>query len=117
MDAKRAPNRDTLNTPTSLDGFSLPGWIYHDADFLEAEKERIFATSWQVMCHLSDIPKAGDYHTLDFLGEPLVAVRGQDGRQGILQCVPPSRCAPVGRRLGPLCRTHRLPVPCLDLRS
>src|SRR5277367_5001703 len=71
---------DELSAPTAadLDGFSLPGWIYRDADFLEAEKERVFATSWQVICHLNDIPKPGDYHTLDFLGEPLVAVRGQD---------------------------------------
>src|SRR3984893_3045 len=58
--------------------FSLPGWIYRDADFLLAEKERIFAQSWQIVCHLNDIPKAGDYHTLDFLGEPIVVVRGPD---------------------------------------
>jgi phenylpropionate dioxygenase-like ring-hydroxylating dioxygenase large terminal subunit len=56
--------------------FSLPGWIYRDADFLLAEKERIFAASWQVVCHLNDIPHAGDYHTLEFLGEPIVVVRG-----------------------------------------
>jgi carnitine monooxygenase subunit len=79
MDAKRATNRDTLNTAKSnLDGFSLPGWIYRDAEFLEAEKERIFASSWQIVCHINDIPNPGDYHTLDFMGEPLVAVRGQD---------------------------------------
>jgi carnitine monooxygenase subunit len=58
--------------------FSLPGWIYGDADFLHAEKEQVFAASWQVICHLNDIPNPGDYHTLDFLGEPLVAVRGRD---------------------------------------
>jgi phenylpropionate dioxygenase-like ring-hydroxylating dioxygenase large terminal subunit len=62
-----------------LAGRSLPGWIYRDAEFLEAEKERIFATSWQVVCHLNDIPKTGDYHTLDFLGEPLFAVRTESG--------------------------------------
>ena len=58
--------------------FSLPGWIYRDADFLRAEKQQVFAASWQVVCHLNDIPKPGDYHTLDFLGEPLVVVRGRD---------------------------------------
>jgi phenylpropionate dioxygenase-like ring-hydroxylating dioxygenase large terminal subunit len=62
----------------SLDGFSLPGWIYRDADFLLAEKEQIFAASWQIICHLNDIPGPGDYHTLEFMGEPLVAVRGRD---------------------------------------
>jgi phenylpropionate dioxygenase-like ring-hydroxylating dioxygenase large terminal subunit len=68
----------TAEESADLNGFSLPGWIYRDADFLEAEKERVFATSWQVICHLNDIPEPGDYHTLDFLGEPLVAVRGMD---------------------------------------
>jgi carnitine monooxygenase subunit len=58
--------------------FSLPGWIYRDADFLRAEKQQVFAASWQVVCHLNDIPNPGDYHTLDFLGEPIVAVRGRD---------------------------------------
>jgi phenylpropionate dioxygenase-like ring-hydroxylating dioxygenase large terminal subunit len=69
MDAKR---------PAPDENFSLPGWIYHDADFLQAENEQVFAASWQVICHLNDIPNPGDYHTLDFLGEPLVAVRGRD---------------------------------------
>jgi phenylpropionate dioxygenase-like ring-hydroxylating dioxygenase large terminal subunit len=69
MDAKRL---------TPEENFSLPGWIYRDADFLQAEKEQVFAASWQVICHLNDIPNPGDYHTLDFLGEPLVAVRGKD---------------------------------------
>ena len=79
MAAKRSLHSDLpAQIPANLDGFSLPGWIYRDADFLEAEKERVFATSWQLLCHLSDIPNAGDYHTLDFMGDPLVAVRGGD---------------------------------------
>ena len=61
------------------DASSLPAWIYHDADFFEAEKRAVFRGSWQLLCHLNDIPKAGDYHTLDFLGESLLAVRGEDG--------------------------------------
>ena len=77
MDAKRLVlNESTARIDTDADGFNLPGWVYRDAEFLEAEKERIFAASWQVICHLNDIPRPGDYHTLDFLGEPLVAVRG-----------------------------------------
>jgi phenylpropionate dioxygenase-like ring-hydroxylating dioxygenase large terminal subunit len=81
MDAQRsADNPPPTSVSTALDDFSLPGWIYRDADFLEAEKQQVFASSWQVLCHVSDIPRPGDYHTLDFLGEPLLAVRGQDGR-------------------------------------
>ncbi len=46
------------------DGFSLPGWIYRDADFLLAEKEQIFATSSQIICHLHDFPNPSDSQTL-----------------------------------------------------
>jgi phenylpropionate dioxygenase-like ring-hydroxylating dioxygenase large terminal subunit len=78
MDAQRSAFKEPAPTPAELEGFSLPGWIYRDADFLEAEKELVFAPSWQVVCHLNDIPQPGDYHTLEFLGEPLVAVRQQN---------------------------------------
>ena len=63
------------------DDFGLPGWAYHDiGDALEAERRRIFMKSWQLVCHLSDIPKAGDWQSLLILGESIVAVRGDDGR-------------------------------------
>jgi phenylpropionate dioxygenase-like ring-hydroxylating dioxygenase large terminal subunit len=57
---------------------SLPAWTYHDAEFLEAEHEAVFRPSWQIVCHLNDVRDAGSYHTLDFLGETIVVVRGQD---------------------------------------
>jgi phenylpropionate dioxygenase-like ring-hydroxylating dioxygenase large terminal subunit len=79
MDAKRTALDQPHDTTRGAEDFSLPGWIYRDADFLAAERERVFASSWQIVCHLNDIPRAGDFHTLDFLGEPLVAVRGADG--------------------------------------
>jgi carnitine monooxygenase subunit len=79
MNANRPLQHETSTPLSDQDDFSLPGWIYQDEDFLEAEKERVFATSWQILCHLNDIPRAGDYHTLDFLGDPLVAIRGRDG--------------------------------------
>jgi phenylpropionate dioxygenase-like ring-hydroxylating dioxygenase large terminal subunit len=34
--------------------------------------------SWQVVCHLSDVAGPGDFHTLEFLGESVVVVRGED---------------------------------------
>jgi phenylpropionate dioxygenase-like ring-hydroxylating dioxygenase large terminal subunit len=58
---------------------SLPAWIYRDPEFLAAECETVFRPSWQIICHLSDIPDPGSYHTLDFLGETLFVIRGQDG--------------------------------------
>jgi phenylpropionate dioxygenase-like ring-hydroxylating dioxygenase large terminal subunit len=58
---------------------SLPAWIYRDQGFFELERERVFRQAWQVVCHLNDVPEAGDYVTLDFLGEKVVSLRGDDG--------------------------------------
>ncbi len=59
---------------------SLPAWTYENAEFFALERQRIFLRSWQIVCHLNDIPEPGDYHLLDFLGEPLAVVRGDDGQ-------------------------------------
>ncbi|HAU21654.1 MAG TPA: aromatic ring-hydroxylating dioxygenase subunit alpha [Erythrobacter sp.] len=63
-----------------MDGWSLPAWTYRDSEFFELEKERVFAPSWQVVCHESDLPNVGDWHTLDYLGESVIVVRGKDAR-------------------------------------
>ncbi|MDQ0466775.1 phenylpropionate dioxygenase-like ring-hydroxylating dioxygenase large terminal subunit [Caulobacter ginsengisoli] len=67
-----APRQDS-------DDWGLPGWIYHDEDFFRAEVQAVFRPSWQIVCHQNDIPNPGDFHTLDFLGENIVVVRGDDG--------------------------------------
>jgi phenylpropionate dioxygenase-like ring-hydroxylating dioxygenase large terminal subunit len=59
---------------------SLPAWLYTDERFFARERETIFRTAWQVVCHLNDVPDPGDYQTLDFLGERVVTVRGEDGQ-------------------------------------
>ncbi len=60
-------------------GWSLPAWTYSDPDFYHAEIERIMRPSWQVVCHVSDVPGTGDFHTLDYAGESIVVVRDRDG--------------------------------------
>ena len=67
------------NDHDPLDGWSLPAWTYRDAEFYALEKERVFRPSWQLVCHLSDIPAAGDWHTLDYIGESVIVTRGTDG--------------------------------------
>ena len=78
MTAIPSPTDDLQPQPG--DAESLPAWIYRDADFFAAEARAVFRPSWQIVCHLADIPKPGDYHTLEFLGESLLAVRGEDGQ-------------------------------------
>ncbi len=61
-----------------LDGWSLPAWTYDDPEFAKVEIDRVFRPSWQVVCHVSDIPNAGDWHSLDYVGESVIVVRGAD---------------------------------------
>ena len=80
---REARRLDSIDSPLSAEAdaadLSLPGWIYHDREFFELEKQAIFRSSWQVVCHISDVPRTGDYYTLDFLGEAIIVVRGDDG--------------------------------------
>jgi phenylpropionate dioxygenase-like ring-hydroxylating dioxygenase large terminal subunit len=60
-------------------GWSLPAWIYRDPEWHAVEAARLFRPSWQIVCHLNDIPRPGDWHTLEVLGESILVVRGEDG--------------------------------------
>jgi phenylpropionate dioxygenase-like ring-hydroxylating dioxygenase large terminal subunit len=59
--------------------FSLPAWLYTDPEVVEVETARIFRPSWQIVCHINDLSNPGDYHTLDYIGESVIAIRGEDG--------------------------------------
>jgi phenylpropionate dioxygenase-like ring-hydroxylating dioxygenase large terminal subunit len=65
---------------TQAFGRSLPAWIYTDPAFFARERETVFRTGWQVVCHVNDVPHPGDYQTLDFLGEQVLTLRGDDGQ-------------------------------------
>ena len=67
------------NENDALDGMSLPGWVYHDPEFFKVEMDRVIRPSWQIVCHQTDIPHAGDWHGLDYLGESVIVIRGDDG--------------------------------------
>ena len=62
-----------------LDGVSLTAWTYRSERFFSLEREAVFLPSWQLVCHVNDLPEPGDYHTFDFLGEQVVTLRGRDG--------------------------------------
>jgi carnitine monooxygenase subunit len=65
--------------PDPQAGMSLPGWVYHDPDFFSLEMKRVIRPSWQIVCHISDIPGAGDWHSLELLGDSVIVMRGDDG--------------------------------------
>jgi phenylpropionate dioxygenase-like ring-hydroxylating dioxygenase large terminal subunit len=65
--------------PANTEALSLPAWIYRDTEFFEREKQAIFRNSWQLVCHVSDVPRPGDFHTFEFFGESVVVLRAEDG--------------------------------------
>ena len=60
--------------------WTLPASLYTDASVFATEKEKIFSRTWQVVGHASQVANPGDYFTTEFLGEPLLFVRGGDGK-------------------------------------
>jgi Phenylpropionate dioxygenase and related ring-hydroxylating dioxygenases, large terminal subunit len=68
-----------VSVPKNWDRRGLPGWCYHSEALLELEKEHVFRTHWQIACHVSDLPEAGSYITLDIVGDRVLVVRDKDG--------------------------------------
>jgi phenylpropionate dioxygenase-like ring-hydroxylating dioxygenase large terminal subunit len=58
---------------------ALPAWVYNNAEMSRLELQRILLPSWQIVCHVSDIPKQGDYVTLNIGNESVFVVRDRDG--------------------------------------
>ena len=62
-----------------LDGMSLPGWLYFDPEFFEAEKKAFLRAAPQVVCHESEVAKPGEWRSLEYLGDSVLVIRGDDG--------------------------------------
>jgi len=65
-------------TPDPLDGMNLPGWLYFDPEFFEAEKKAFLRAAPQVVCHESEIAEPGEWRSLEYLGESVFVIRGDD---------------------------------------
>jgi carnitine monooxygenase subunit len=65
-------------TPDPLDGMSLPGWLYFDPEFFAAEQTAFLRAGPQVVCHESEIAQAGEWRSLEYLGESVIVIRGDD---------------------------------------
>ena len=62
-----------------LEDWSLPGWLYFAPEFLEAEKAAFLRAAPQVVCHKAEIALAGEWRSLEYLGESVIVIRGDDG--------------------------------------
>jgi len=74
---------------------TLPPRCYVDPDFYAREVERIFRREWLCVARADQLPKAGDFISFELFGDPLVAVRGDDGEIRVLSRVCRHRFMPV----------------------
>ena len=72
---------------------SLPPAIYHDEDILALEERELFRKGWICAGRTAEIPKPGDYLTLDITDQPVIVVRQKDGSVQAYPNVCLHRCA------------------------
>jgi AcrR family transcriptional regulator len=74
------PRQFAAAAPPSAAAASVPTWAYSDAILLTLERDRLFRPSWQLVGHEADIPRKGDYLTVDVAGERVLVVRYADDK-------------------------------------
>ena len=67
--------------------WSMPKSYYTDPAVLELERRHLFGQEWVCIGRGGEVPKTGDYMTFQLCDEPLVAVRGDDGKIRVLSNV------------------------------
>ncbi|MCZ2105656.1 MAG: aromatic ring-hydroxylating dioxygenase subunit alpha [Comamonadaceae bacterium] len=73
--------------------------LYIDPEIFALEQEHLFANTWNYAGHDSQLPKAGDYITVDIAGQPLIVIRQKDSSIRVLK----NRCAHKGARVVSSC--------------
>lgn len=58
---------------------TLPAWLYHNDEFHDLEKEKLFLPSWQIVCHASELAEAGDFVAFEFFGLRGFVIRDETG--------------------------------------
>lgn len=72
---------DSYNADASLEeAFTIPAAWYLDPRIEELERARVFGGNWIAVGRADQVAAPGQFFTLDLAGEPLVIVRGADGK-------------------------------------
>ena len=79
---------------------TIPSWCYTDPAAAGAERDRIFARTWQMVGREDQVATVGSYFTAEVAGEPLLIVRGNDHRLRALSNVCRHRAGPVAKGEG-----------------
>jgi phenylpropionate dioxygenase-like ring-hydroxylating dioxygenase large terminal subunit len=58
---------------------TLPAWTYDNAEFFQLERGHLLLNNWQIVGHISELRRPGDFLTLNIVGERALVVRDADG--------------------------------------
>ena len=58
--------------------------VYTDPDIFELEMQRIHEKVWIYCGHETQVPKSGDYYTVQIGRQPMIMVRGSEGKIHVL---------------------------------
>ena len=88
---------------------TIPARVYNDPVFLELERERIFARTWQLVGRVDDVREHGQFITAQIENDPIVVLRDGDTLRGFYNvCL--HRAGPVasgcGKRNTLQCKYH-----------
>ncbi|HSP95187.1 MAG TPA: SRPBCC family protein [Thermoanaerobaculia bacterium] len=92
--------------PRLASAATLPSRCYNDSRFLDAEREKVFARTWQLVGREDQVSTPGRFFTAEVAGEPLLITRGADSRLRALSNVCRHRAGPVAAGEG-TCQAFR----------
>ncbi len=71
------------------EALTLPAQAFTSEAWYALEIERVFARNWTAVLFACELPDAGDVRPFDLFDQPLVAVRGRDGRLRVFHNIVP----------------------------
>ena len=81
MEASLKDILDSYNAAAPLaEAYTIPAAWYTDKRVADLELQNVFAQNWQAVGRLSQLEKQGQYVTATVANEPIVVVRGRDGK-------------------------------------
>ena len=81
MEASLKDILDSYNAAAPLaEAYTIPAAWYTDRRVADLELQNVFARNWQAVGRLSQLEKQGQYVTATVANEPIVVVRGRDGK-------------------------------------
>jgi len=69
----------SIDTNIAAGPASVDRRCYTDPAIFELEQERIFEHAWIAIAHASEFTRAGDYRAAEVAGQPVIAVKADDG--------------------------------------